>query len=24
VRDLTIDPFKLEDYVAQFYSGAPR
>ena len=24
VRDVAIDPFKLEDYVAQFYNGAPR
>jgi ABC-2 type transport system ATP-binding protein len=24
VRDLSIDPFKLEDYIAQFYNGAPR
>jgi ABC-2 type transport system ATP-binding protein len=24
VRDLAIDPFKLEDYIARFYSGAPR
>jgi len=24
VRDLSIDPFKLEDYIAQFYNGASR
>jgi ABC-2 type transport system ATP-binding protein len=24
VRDLSVDPFKLEDYIAQFYNGAPR
>ena len=24
VRDLSIDPFRLEDYIAQFYNGAPR
>jgi ABC-2 type transport system ATP-binding protein len=24
VRDVSIDPFRLEDYIAQFYNGAPR
>jgi ABC-2 type transport system ATP-binding protein len=24
VRDMTVDPFKLEDYIAQFYSGGRR
>jgi len=24
VRDLAIDPFKLEDYIAQFYNGGAR
>jgi hypothetical protein len=24
VRDLAVQPFKLEDYIAQFYAGDPR